>query len=655
MAWSERDKALGMDRAINRRDFLNGVALTVGAAALSGLPGVSNAATPPGDPALLSGLRGHSLQAMNVMHAVRDGSFWDSAPTPVPTNESYDLVVVGGGISGLAAAWLFHQQKPRARILILENNDDFGGHARRNEFTSKSGKRIIGYGGSQSLQTPSRFSPLVKKVIKSIGIDLQKFNDFYDQKFWDDHGLADAHFFRQEDFGTDVLVAEGDKATDWVPQSPLNDKAKANLIELIDSPPDYLKGKSLQQKFELLAKTTYDDFLTNICGYDPQLVTYFKNATEEYLGVGIESATALDAWGIGLPGFGGLKLGDKPYKTMSPSGRLEKVDDDDYIYHFPDGNAGVARALVRAMIPGALKGTSMEDLVLGHVDYSKLDVANNPVRLRLEASVVRVKHDGDPNHAQSVTLTYVEAGVLKTVTGSHVVLACWNRILPKITDELSATQIDALNDQIKVPLIYGTVLLSNWSAFDKLKIDGFEAPNAMWRSVYIDDPVSVGDYKFPTDPAEPMLLHCVSFPVPGTKGMPERDQSTAGRYALVDLSFEDMERELRDLLNRALKGGGFDAATDIEAITVNRWSHGYAYEYMRPWDAFWPDGPLPIEAARKGWGRIAIANSDSGAYAYAHSAIDQAARAVDELLGGGKITGWSKFPGPALRPDEIVG
>lgn len=653
MSYSERDEALGIDRPISRRDFLNGVAMTAAAMALNGaLSGVSFAATPPGDPAKLTGLRGHSVDAMNIMHAVRDGAFWDTAPKPEATGETYDLVVVGGGISGLTAALLYCQQKPDGRVLILENNDEFGGHARRNEFVSKSGKRMIGYGGSQSLQTPSQFSDLVKQVLIDIGIATERFETFYDQGWWDDHGLSDAHFFRKEDFGTDVLVPETETAADWVPQTPLNDTAKANLIELIDSPPDYLSGKSLDEKLELLSRTTYDDFLTQICGYDPQLVTYFKNATEEYLGIGIEGTTALDAWGIGVPGFDGMELGDKPYKTMSPSGRLEKIDEDDYIYHFPDGNAGVARALVRKLIPAALAGTSMEELVLNSVDYSRLDVAGNPVRLRLGASVVRVRHDGDPASAKSVTLTYVEDGKLKTVTGSQVVLACWNRVIPKITDELAQPQIDALNDQIKVPLIYGTVLISNWTAFDKLKIDGFEAPNAFWRAVFLDDPVSVGDYKFAADPTEPMLLHLWSVPVSGDKGISARDQATAGRYALTTLAFEDMERELRDLMNRALKDGGFDAARDIEAITINRWSHGYALEYMRPWDQFWPDGPLPIEAARKGWGRIAIANSDSGAYAYAHSAIDQAGRAVNELIGG--VTGFATFPGPALGPDDLA-
>ena len=282
-----------------------------------------------------------------------------------------------------------------------------------------------------------------------------------------------------------------------------------------------------------------------------------------------------------------------------------------------------------------------------------LDLDRNPVRLRLAASVVRVKHDGDPAQATAVTVTYLEAGKLKSVGAGQVVLACWHRVIPHITDELAQPQIDALNDQIKVPLIYCNVQLRNWEAFDALKIDGFYAPTSFWRAAFIDDPVSIGDYACADVPSDPVLLHLFHFPLTGDPSQSPREQATAGRYQLVDLSFETMEREARDMLQRALAAGGFDAARDIEAITINRWSHGYALEYMRPWDAYWPDGPLPIETARRGWGRIAIANSDSGAYAYAHSAIDQAARAVDELLGGGKITGFSTFPGPPLDALEF--
>ena len=656
MHWSERDRQLGMDRPITRRDFLNGVALaTAGIAATALLPGAAHGQAAAAYPPKLAGLRGHSETAMNIMHAVRDGIFWDSAPDVTDSGESYDLVVVGGGISGLAAARLYRRQAPGARILILENNDDFGGHARRNEFVASNGKTILGYGGSQSLQTPSYFSPLVKDVLADIGVQYEKFEDYYDETWHEDRELGDAVLFRKEDWGIpeDRLVVTVELAADWVPQTPLNDTAKANLIELIDAPPDYLAGKTRAQKLEQLSTTTYADFLTEICGYDAELVKYFQHSTEAYFGMGIEGTTALDAWGNWNPGFAGMDLGDLPYKTMSPSGRLALTDPDPYIYHFPDGNAGVARSLIRTLIPAALPGSTMEDLVTTPVDYALLDVDGDDVRLRLNASVVRVKHDGDPKTAEGVTVTYLEGESLKSVKAGQVVLACWHRVIPYLTDELDAAQVTALQDQHKVPLIYTNVLLRNWEALDKAKIAGFSDVTGFWSGAEIDFPVSMGSYKFADTPSDPVILHLSKIPLTGDPSMSAREQAQAGRYELTGISFEDMEREIRDMLQRALGTFGFDAARDIEAITCNRWSHGYALEYMRPWDRYWPDGPLPIETARKPWGRIAIANSDSGAYAYVHSAIDQAARAVHDLLGDkATLTDYSRFPGP---PPEMVG
>ena len=229
----------------------------------------------------------------------------------------------------------------------------------------------------------------------------------------------------------------------------------------------------------------------------------------------------------------------------------------------------------------------------------------------------------------------------------HVVLACWHRVIPYLTDELAPDQIAALNDQQKVPLIYTNVLLRNWKALDDLKIDGARARGNFWSGFEIDFPVSMGDYTFADTPEDPVILHLSKVMV--EPGLPSREQALAGKRAMMTLNFEDMERSIRELLTKALAGSSFDPATDIEAITCNRWSHGYAYEYMRPWDQFWPDGPLPIEAARQPWGRISIANADSGAYAYAHSAIDQAVRAVRDLLGTPEgAPDYALFPGPPL-------
>jgi len=264
-----------------------------------------------------------------------------------------------------------------------------------------------------------------------------------------------------------------------------------------------------------------------------------------------------------------------------------------------------------------------------------------------------VRHDGDPVHARSVEVAYVQDGELRSVRAAQVVLACWHRVIPYLTDELPAEQVAALRDQVKVPLLYANVLIRNWRAFERLGVRGFEAPGAAWSEVSMDFPVSIGRYRHADRPEEPVLLHLGKVVLDGARDAPAREQAAAGRRRLVGVAFEQLEREIRDLLARGLGGGGFDPAADIEAITVNRWAHGYAYEYMRPWDAYWPAGPLPIERARRPWGRIAIANSDSGAYAYAHSAIDLAARAVGALLGSrAHLAPHALFPGP---PPERLG
>ncbi len=651
MPWNDNDRRLGMDRPITRRQFFDGVAVAAGSVAAWHLVGGQAAAfTPSTDaayPPRSNGLDGQTENARLVMHAIRDETF--AADPATDTGEAYDLVVVGAGISGLAAAYLWRQQAGEdKRVLVIDPLADFGGHAKRNEFTS-GGRLVIGYGGSQSMQTPSYFSPAVNKLLADIGITPQKFEGYYDQTWSEKRGLGRAVYFAPDVWGTEAMVIETEKAADWVPLAPLNDTAKADLIALLDAPADYMPGLSREEKLTLMAQITYKDFLLDYVKADPQLVTYFEDTTTGYFGAGIDAVTALDARANWNPGFDGMDLGDMVARPEnSPSGRLVATDPDPYIYHFPDGNAGIARGLVRAMLPNALSGSTMEDLALAPVDYAQLDLPDNPVRLRLNATVVNVAHDGDPASADSVTVTYAGAdGGLHTVKAAHVILACWHRVIPYITKELSGDQEAALYDQQKVPLMYTNVLIRNWQAFDALKIDGFSAPGTFWGGADIDFPVSMGDYRFADTPADPIILHLSKAMT--DPGVPPREQALNGRRALFGMEWEELERSIREMLQGALGPSGFDAARDIEAITVNRWAHGYAYEYMRPWDAFWPDGPLPIERARQPWGRIAIANSDSGAYAYAHSAIDQAVRAVRDLLGTPEgAPDYARFPGPPL-------
>jgi spermidine dehydrogenase len=203
-------------------------------------------------------------------------------------------------------------------------------------------------------------------------------------------------------------------------------------------------------------------------------------------------------------------------------------------------------------------------------------------------------------------------------------------VIPYLCPALPETQKEALHYLVKVPLVYTSVGLRNWRAFEKLGVSNIYCPGAYWNSVRLNSAVNIGDYRSPRSPEAPTLVHLSR--TPSKPGLPARAQHKAGRMELLVTTFETFERKIRDQLVRALSAGGFDAARDIEAITVNRWPHGYGYEYNPLFDPDWPEGQAPHILGRKRFGRIAIANSDSGATAYTDVAIDQAYRAVSELV-----------------------
>jgi spermidine dehydrogenase len=302
-----------------------------------------------------------------------------------------------------------------------------------------------------------------------------------------------------------------------------------------------------------------------------------------------------------------------------------------YFFHFPDGNASVARLLVRRLIPGAIPGSTMDDVVTANADYARLDMRKFPVRIRLNSTVVRVRHDRPGASARGVEVVYVRGGRLHRVWARTAVLACWHSVIPYLCPDLPEPQRAALAYAIKVPLVYTNVLIRRWTAFQHLGVNAIVSPGLWHTSVRLDAPVSLGSYRSSRSPAEPIVLHLSKSPCKA--GLEARAQHRAGRIELLSTSFETIERRIREQLARLLGSGGFDPADDILAITVNRWPHGYAYQYNSLSDAFWREGAEPpCVVARQRMGRIAIANADSAAYAYTDAAIDQAHRAVHEIL-----------------------
>jgi spermidine dehydrogenase len=613
--------------SISRRDFLNGVALTV-AAGLT--PEAQIAAQPAHYPPALTGLRGHHVGSFETAHALA----LENLVFPVdsaPIEERYDLVVVGGGISGLAAAWFYRRAMPQARILVLDNHDDFGGHSKRNEFTF-NGQLIIGYGGSEAIQSPQTlWNKVAKDLLHDLNVDIGQFDTAFDHKLYASLGLSRAVFFAREAFGRDALVSgdphtlSGDNETqplgnakpmaEFIAGFPVSDASKAQLLALYDVSRDPLAGKALEEKLKLLKITSYRDYLTKICGCSEEAANCFQGRTLEFYGLGCDSVPAADAHEMGYPGFAGLKL---------PGGSAPEWKEP-YIYHFPDGNASLARLLVRSLIPAVAPGHSMEDVILAPFDYSKLDIDGQSVRIRLDSTCVHVSNAGDRVH-----VAYVRRGALHRIETRHAVLACFNMIIPYIMPELPPPQRAALAQNVKIPLVYTNVLVGNWQPWASLGVHDISAPMSFHSRVKLDFPVTLGGYNHPRDPAGPILLHLVHVPSHPKQALDARTQFRIGRGKLLTMTFNDFEERIRDELDRMLGKGGFSSARDITAITVNRWSHGYSYVANSLFDR--DDYTDVLKEARRTVGRVAIANTDAGGDAWAHYAIDQAERAVRELV-----------------------
>lgn len=610
-----------MKNRMTRRDFLNGTQVAIGASLLTpwnevfGAGGSEFELGPDYYPPALTGLRGSHDGSWETMHARVSGKTWPGGKY----DESYDLIVVGAGISGLSAAHFYSKEKPGARVLILDNHDDFGGHAKRNEF-GINGSTKIGYGGTESIDTPSSYSNVAKQLLVDIGIKVDKFYDAFDQDLYSSMGLTKSILFDKETYGEQKLVVGYNKIPweEFAAQTPMNDQAKADLVRLWIDERDYLPGMSFDEKFELLKKTSYYDFLKNYAKVDQQVLEMFRRWGMSFWCVGIDEipATSVQSYDGGMPGLN---------QTLVRQGHR---GDEPYIFHFPDGNASVARLIVRSMLPEAVPGSTMEDVVTSRVNYSMLDRSDAPVRIRLNSTVVNAVHTAN---AGAVDVTYVHNGNAHTARAGKVIMACYNSAIPYLCPELPKEQVDGLKYNVKIPLTYTKVLVPNWRAFAELGTDFVYYTNDFFKQVELDYPVSLGKYEFGSSPDEPMVLHMCH--VHHSQDIQGPDQWREGRRRLLGTPFSVFEGHVRDQLDQALGGVGFDAERDIHAITVNRWPHGYSYSPNLIWEPDWPnEESKPWVIGRQPYGRITIANSDSGAAANTNAAITHGYRAVQESL-----------------------
>jgi len=586
-------------------------------------------------PPALTGLRGSHPGSNEQAHARAWVKQTDWGSTS-DLGEEYDLVVVGGGISGLAAAYFYQQEHGRdKKILILDNHDDFGGHAKRNEHTIDGDTRL-GVGGSESFENPSGFSETVLNLLKDLGVDMDRFKMAYDTDFFKRHGLGAVTYFNKRIFGEDKVVkhpfcdypgfVEGllrptlsyEKA---VQQSPLNEKGKQQLLRVLKGDPHTLKVPKKEWR-QYIRTHSYFDYLKNTLGVDdPGVLRMARHSAVDYGGTPdvMTMEEALGSGALGMDSFSWSDVLDEGVyqEYVEKDGGTYAVKEP-FIHHFPDGNATIARMLVKKMIPDVGPGENVEEIVLSKLKYAELDKPRNSVRVRLNSTVVNVQHGGDPYSSSDVFVNYIYDNKSYQVKSKNVVMACYNMMIPHIVPDLPKKQDAALRRLSKVPLQWTTVGLKNWRAIKEMGIGMAMSPGNMHQAVNMDFPVSMGGYEYTKTPDDPCILHMRCCLLGETVGAPRVEQFREARYRMLELQFRDYEVEVREHLGGMLPKNMFDFDRDVESISVNRWAHGYSYGN-------------PGAIGRQPFGRITIANSDAVNSSLMDRAIEQAWRAVKEL------------------------
>jgi spermidine dehydrogenase len=619
------DKALGMDHRMCRRDFLNSTLIASGGALLLPLTPQQLLAqgddwTGPGGEGDYSASNGNTLAVMNAAHKIRDHVFDSPPPDAIDTGETFDCVVVGGGISGLASALIFTREGgPGLSCLVLENHPIFGGEAKRNEFVV-DGRRLMAPQGSDHFQFPFPHS-FIARFYESLGIDPHAFK--YQTWGSSDPEIPLGRTFEQMPSPNGFYFGAkfGQRPGVWILNAEDNHFegapiAPAMRAEILAASKKRLHGKPYDyagdEKSRRLDSMTLEDHLME-SGLSRETIRTLMTPGEG------------GGYGLGpdvLSAFCGYAFNELHCLDDSPETGWRA---------FPGGNAGFARHIIRMLIPGAIPGPrTLEAVCRNRVDFAALDRPGQPARVRLSSTVVRVEHDGEPDKSSSVLVTYTQDGKVYRLRARSVVMAggCWSSKL--VVRDLPPTHRAAYDQFYRSPCMLANVAVRNWRFMYKL---GFASANwyeglGSFTSVrkvptFSTDTKSIG----PDSPTVLTLkiLYC-------SPGLPIQEQGNRGRMDMLSTSFRDYERQIREQLTDMFGRSGFDAKRDIAGLILNRWGH--AYVNPQPGFFFGKDGhPAPREILRSApFGRIAFANTDLAGAMDHKAAILEGRRAVEQIL-----------------------
>lgn len=638
------DSKLGLDRPITRRDFVGGTLLGTGTALLSTkapavlrdaraqtlplpLTGLGPDWTGPGGIGDYSHANGNTHKVINDAHGIRNGKYEKMFKNAFDTGELYDLVIVGAGFSGLSTAFRYHEDRPEGSVLILDNHAMFGGEAKQNEFEVDGYRLWAPQGSNGCVFPPNRTKP--------IG---------WHHRYWDKLGLPQEFKYQAaKGLNKDITIPrdiygpmhiaweQADQAyyydnhgmvmNPWnngFREAPISDKLRLEYLQM-----ETYKGVPKKDHWhEWLDSMTYQEFLTNYVGVSDEVAPYLNPQTAAMgCGLGTDVISAYAAYEFVQPG------------VLSYKRHAGFEDPSEYVYlaSFPGGNTGIARHFVKALIPGAIKGSeSLTEVLNNPVNFDELDKTNQPTRIRLSSTVAGVMHNGTPGSARDVSIIYYRDGKLHRVRAKHVVMASGQWVNRNVCKDIPPEYQQAMSTFHHAPMHTINVALRNWKFLEKMGVsavrwfEGFGWFFSIRRQMMID-----GKEPMPLDPSKPIAITMYnSFCNPG---LPMPQQATTARMQLFSMSYSDVERGVREQFSKMFSPYGFDARRDIAGIISNRWGH--AYVVSPPGFYFGRNGkPAPSDIIRKPFGRIAFAHSELTGVQLWTTAAEEGERAAKQVL-----------------------
>lgn len=632
------DSQLGAD--ITRRDFVNGTLVGVGATLLGAAAPASGAGPKP-MPAVVdpwtgyggvgdyANSNGNVASVRDAAHLIRDGLSSSMMDDIEDTGEEYDMVIIGGGFSGVGAAYQFHKDTDgRGKCLILENHPVFGGEAKQNEF-DVDGYRLIAPQGSNDFGPPDKNDDgLIGDIYRDTGLPFEyevvaenaentsvkaPLEHFYGI-YWNEERYDTGYFMGSDAESSWVINPRSDQ----LKRMPWSDEFKAELNRAFADKEEYYTGEDLDQWLDSMS---YKELLEDHMGFSPKVAEYLDPILAISMGgVGADVYSAYSAKLLGMPGT-------NDHYNYDPETFDEKQDG---AYSFPGGNAGILRHIIKYLNPASIEGgTSFEEILFNPIDFAALDRPQNALSVRLNATAIDVSHSGPHETAEYVNVTYYRDGEVKRVRAKTVVMGIGGWVARRILGDMPDDIAEAYKHFYHSPILVVNVALRNWRFLDKLGIGAGRWFEGFGRFFAIRRPMVTGDLTQPFDPNKPTVM---TFYVPFLNpGYPPEAQGVLGRAELLTKSYADYEKEIVEQMTAMFSDYGFDAKNDIAGIVLNRWGH--AYISPQPGFHFARDGkPAPREIVKKGYGRVQFGHSELSGYMSHTRALIEGARAAKSAM-----------------------